>query len=80
MVDLPWSLSLDPDLLIMVTPDLELGSRVIKYVVQMMMNNDNVESSLLTSILLYVTWYMYKFCYKLHICRAVLLLVELCPL
>ena len=42
--------------------------------------HSNVESSLLTSNLLYVTWSMYNFCYKLHICRAAVFLVELYPL
>ena len=32
---------------------------------EMMMNNDNVESSLLTSCLLKIR-ILYKFCYKLH--------------
>ena len=40
---------------------------MIKYVYEeMMMNDDNVESSLLTSSLLKIRS-LYKFCYKLHL-------------
>ena len=55
---------------------------LIKYIVQMMMNT--VMLSLVYNFyLLYVTCFMYNIFYKLqklHICRALVLLVELCAL
>ena len=55
-------------------------SPLIKYEVWMMMNTDNVESSLQLPFIVCEKYVQVEFCYKLHIGRAAVVLVELCSL